>query len=51
MNKIAKFIFLDIFKNKTVLFYTLVLSLLSWSVFNLEDNSTKGILTLLTWFY
>lgn len=47
MNKIAKFIFLDIFKNKTVLFYTLVLSLLSWSVFNLEDNSTKGILTLL----
>lgn len=47
MNKIAKFIFLDIFKNKTVLVYTLLLSLLSWSVFNLEDNSTKGILTLL----
>lgn len=47
MNRIIKFIVLDIIKNKIVLVYTLILSVLSWSVFSLEDNSTKGILTLL----
>lgn len=38
---------LDILKNKIVLAYALFLSMLSWSVFALEDNSTKGMLTLL----
>lgn len=47
MNRITKFIVLDIIKNKIVLVYTLILSVLSWSVFSLEDNSTKGLLTLL----
>ena len=47
MNRIVKFIFLDILKNKIVLVYTLILAVLSWSVFSFEDNSTKGILTLL----
>ena len=47
MNRIIKFIVLDILKNKIVLIYTLILSVLAWSVFSLEDNSTKGILTLL----
>jgi Cu-processing system permease protein len=47
MNRITKFIFLDILRNKIVLFYTLLLAVLSWSVFSLEDNSTKGLLTLL----
>lgn len=47
MNRIAKFIFLDILKNKIILLYTLILAVLSWSVFSLEDNSTKGLLTLL----
>lgn len=47
MNRIIKFIVLDILKNKIVLFYTVLLGALSWGVFNLEDNSTKGILTLL----
>lgn len=47
MNRIIKFIFLDILKNKIVLVYTLILAVLSWSVFSLEDNSTKGLLTLL----
>ena len=46
MNRIIKFIVLDILKNKIVLIYTLILSVLAWSVFSLEDNSTKGILTL-----
>jgi Cu-processing system permease protein len=47
MNRIGKFIVLDILKNKIVLVYTLILAILSWSVFSLEDNSTKGLLTLL----
>ncbi len=47
MNRIIKFIVLDILKNKIVLIYTLLLAVLSWSVFSLEDNSTKGLLTLL----
>lgn len=47
MNRIVKFVILDILKNRIVLFYTLLLSVLSWSVFGLEDNSNKGLLTLL----
>jgi Cu-processing system permease protein len=35
MNRIIKFIVLDILKNKIVLVYTLILSILSWSVFSL----------------
>lgn len=47
MNRIVKFIILDILKNKIVLVYTILLAVLSWGVFSLEDNSSKGILTLL----
>ncbi len=47
MNRIIKFIVLDILRNKIVLIYTLLLAVLSWAVFSLEDNSTKGLLTLL----
>lgn len=47
MNRIIKFIVLDILRNKIVLVYTILLAVLSWSVFSLEDNSTKGLLTLL----
>lgn len=47
MSRIIKYIVLDILRNKIVLIYTLLLAILSWSVFSLEDNSTKGILTLL----
>ena len=47
MNRITKFIVLDILNNKIVLVYLFILAILSWSVFGLEDNSTKGLLTLL----
>ena len=47
MNRIIKIILLDILKSKIVIAYTLVLALLSWSSFALEDNSSKGILTVL----
>lgn len=47
MNRIIKYIILDILKNKILIVYTLLLSLLTWSVFSLEDNTSKGLLTLL----
>ncbi len=47
MNRITKFIVLDILKNRIVLFYTFLLAVLGWSAFTLEDNSAKGLLTLL----
>lgn len=46
-NKIQKFIFFDILKNKIVIAYTIFLAVLAWSVFSLEDDSHKGVLTLL----
>lgn len=47
MNRIIKIILIDILKNKIILAYALVLALLSWSSFGLEDNSAKGLLTVL----
>ncbi len=47
MRRIIKFIILDIIKNKIILVYTLLLAILSWSTLSLEDNSSKGILTVL----
>lgn len=47
MNRIIKIIFLDILKNKILLAYTLLLAVLSWSAFALEDNPAKGLLTIL----
>lgn len=47
MNRIIRFIILDIMRNKIVLAYTVLLAAFAWSAFSLEDNSTKGTLTLL----
>lgn len=47
MNRIIKIILIDILKNKIIIAYTLILAILSWSSFALEDNSAKGILTVL----
>ncbi|HOA39529.1 MAG TPA: ABC transporter permease subunit [Flavihumibacter sp.] len=47
MAKLLKHILLDILNNKIVIVYTIVLAAFSWSVFGLEDNTAKGILTLL----
>lgn len=47
MNRILKFIVLDILKNKIVIIYTFLLAAFSFSIFSLEDNSSKGLLTLL----
>ena len=47
MKKILKYVIVDIVQNKTVLIYTLILAIISFSVFSLETNSTKGLLSLL----
>lgn len=47
MKKIIKYVIIDILRNKIMLAYTLFLLLISLSVFNLEDNASKGLLSLL----
>ncbi len=47
MKKIIKYVILDILRNRIVLAYTFFLLVISLSVFNLEDNTSKGLLSLL----
>lgn len=47
MKKLTAFVTTDILKIKIILFYTLILAVFSWSVFSLEDNTAKGVLSLL----
>lgn len=47
MGKITRFIIIDILRNRVVLLYTILLGVLGWSAFALEDNTSKGMLTLL----
>lgn len=47
MSKILKYVIFDIVQNKIVLIYTFLLLLISLSLFNLENNSAKGLLSLL----
>lgn len=47
MKKLLKYVIVDIVQNKIVLVYTFLLLLISMSVFNLENNAAKGLLSLL----
>ena len=47
MKKIIKYVITDILRNKIVLVYTSFLLAASFSVFSLEDNNSKGLLSLL----
>jgi Cu-processing system permease protein len=47
MKKLIKYVVLDIIRNRIVLGYAVFLLAISLSVFNLEDNSSKGLLSLL----
>ena len=47
MKKIIKYVIIDILRNKIVLAYTVFLLLISITIFNLENNSAKGLLSLL----
>ncbi len=46
-NKIIKYVISDLLRNRTILFYTLVLLTLSLSIFLMEDNTDKGIASML----
>ncbi|MEO8766402.1 MAG: ABC transporter permease subunit [Ginsengibacter sp.] len=47
MKKIVKYVILDIVQNKIVLIYTALLLVTSLTVFNLENNAAKGLVSLL----
>ncbi|HLO82412.1 MAG TPA: hypothetical protein VK166_15715 [Chitinophagaceae bacterium] len=47
MNKIIKYVILDILKNRIVIGYALLLLCMSLSVFNMETDTSKGLLSLL----
>lgn len=47
MKKLIKYVLTDIVRNRIVLAYTLFLLMLSCGIFLLEDNSSKGLLSLL----
>lgn len=47
MKKIVKYVITDILRNRVMLAYTAFLLVLSLSVFGLEDNTSKGLLSIL----
>ena len=47
MLKLSKYVLYDIIRNKVIIAYTLFLFIVSFSLFNLEDNSSKAVLSLL----
>lgn len=47
MRKLIKYVVVDIVQNKIVLVYTVLLLVITVSVFNLENNSSKGLVSLL----
>lgn len=47
MKKIIKYVAIDILRNKIMLTYTACLFLFSFSIFNVEDVPSKGLLSLL----
>ena len=47
MLKISKYVLYDILRNRVVLAYTLFLFVVSMSLFQMEENSSKAVLSLL----
>lgn len=47
MNKLFRILFHDIVRSRFILIYTLLLLVMSWSVFSLNDSESKGVLSLL----
>jgi Cu-processing system permease protein len=47
MKTIIKYVLLDLFRNKVILVYTIILAVLSVSVLGLDANPAKGLLSLL----
>jgi Cu-processing system permease protein len=47
MKKLLKYVIVDLVQNKIVLIHTALLLVISLSIFNLENNAAKGMLSLL----
>ncbi len=47
MNKLFKYVFLDIIRSKIILFYSLALLAISLSIFNISDSPVKAIVSLM----
>src|SRR4051812_42675335 len=47
MRTIIKYVLLDLFRNKTIIVYTAILAALAVSVLNMDNNNSKGLLSLL----
>ncbi|PSL22407.1 ABC transporter permease subunit [Chitinophaga ginsengisoli] len=47
MKTIIKYVLLDLLRNRVILFYTIILAVLAVSVLGIDDNPTKGLLSLL----
>lgn len=47
MKKIIKYIVIDILRSKIIFFYAFILLIASFSIFGLEDNASKGLISLL----
>lgn len=47
MNKIIKYVIADLLRSRAIMVYAVVLLVLSISVFSIEDNADKGVVSLL----
>ncbi len=47
MQKIVKYVMVDILRSRVVLSYTVILLVITLTIFNLEDSASKGLLSLL----
>jgi Cu-processing system permease protein len=47
MQKIIKYVILDILRNRIVIAYMILLALLGFSMFNMNDSASKGLLSLM----
>ena len=47
MNKIIKYVIADLLRSRAILVYAVVLFVLAGSVFSIEDNADKGVVSLL----
>ncbi len=47
MSKIAKYVIADLLRSRTIMVYAAVLLVLSFTVFGIEDNADKGVVSLL----
>jgi Cu-processing system permease protein len=47
MKRITQFVITDILRNRIIIGYAVLMGVLAWTVFNMEDSGNKGVLTML----